>query len=44
MVEANVQKARVGVESGSLRERISMNKHYFENELIIKFVKKTNRE
>ncbi|MDR0724173.1 MAG: radical SAM protein [Endomicrobium sp.] len=43
MAEAGVKEVRVGVESGSLRERISMNKRHFSNELIVRFIKELNK-
>lgn len=39
MAEAGVKVARVGIESGSIRERNSMNKHPFDNDLVVEFVK-----
>ncbi len=41
MAAANVKIARVGVESGSLRERESMNKPFFSNDTAIELLKET---
>lgn len=39
MAEARVRIARVGIESGSIRERTSMNKPRVTNDLIVEFIK-----
>ena len=39
MAEAGVREARIGVESGSIRERRSMNKIRFTNTLVVDFIK-----
>lgn len=39
MAASGVREVRIGIESGALRERISMNKPYFSNEMVIELVK-----
>lgn len=39
MAEAGVREARLGIESGAPRERDSMNKHRFSNQLVKDFIK-----
>lgn len=39
MAESGVKEARLGLESGSLRERTSMNKPHFSNDLVVEFAK-----
>ena len=39
MAEAGIKKVRIGIESGSIRERKSMNKPFFDNETVIELVK-----
>jgi len=39
MAEAGVKIVRVGIESGTIRERNSMNKKFFDNDLVIAFIK-----
>lgn len=39
MAEAGVREARVGIESGSIHERTSMNKPEISNDLIAEFIK-----
>lgn len=43
MASAGVKEARVGIESGSIRERKSMNKPRFDNDIVIDFIKELNR-
>ncbi|MFQ5964308.1 MAG: B12-binding domain-containing radical SAM protein [Candidatus Scalinduaceae bacterium] len=43
MASAGVREARVGIESGSMRERNSMNKPKFDNDLIVEFVKELTK-
>ena len=40
MADAGVKEVRIGVESGSIRERKSMNKTPFNNSLVIDFIKR----
>ena len=39
MAKSGVTEVRLGIESGSLRERVSMNKPHFTNELAVELVK-----
>lgn len=39
MSEAGIKIVRVGIESGAIRERNSMNKKFFDNDLVIAFIK-----
>ena len=39
MAKSGVTQVRLGIESGSLRERVSMNKPHFTNELALELVK-----
>jgi len=43
MAQSGVTEARLGIESGSLRERISMNKPAFTNELALAVIKELTR-
>lgn len=43
MSEANVKEIRVGIESGSLRERDSMNKHKFTNDMVVETLKEIGK-
>lgn len=43
MSQSGVTEVRLGIESGSFRERVSMNKPKFTNELVIKVVKELTK-